>query len=266
MQSSGTERSFSAAAIASARLLSRWILPEPFRRWLSRQRHKFRYLPPIGWVRFGDLRRVTPVSRAFGCDRGECIDRYYIENFLARYAQDIHGAVLEVAENTYTMRFGGDRVMKSDVLHVSPGNPRATIVADLSSDNCLAPNTFDCIILTQTLQFIYDVRAAVFTLHRILRPGGVLLATFPGISQISRYDMGRWGEYWRFTTLSARRLFDAAFSTGSVSVDSYGNVLAANAFLQGLVLEDLRTQELDYRDPDYELVITVRAVKLASET
>ena len=266
MKSSGAERSFSAAATASALVFVRRILPTQFRYWLWRQRHKFHYWPPLGCVRFGDLRRVTPVSRDFGSDRGECIDRYYIENFLAQYAQDIHGSVLEVADNTYTMRFGGDRVIKSDVLYVSEGNPRATIVADLSSENPIAPNSFDCVILTQTLQYIYDVRAAVLTLHRILKPGGVLLASFPGISQISRRDMERWGEYWRFTSLSARRLFEEAFSTGNVSVDSYGNVLAANALLQGLVLEDLRRQELDCRDPDYELVITVRAVKLESDT
>lgn len=264
MQASRTARILSPTVTASAVFVARRLLPAPIRRWLWWQRNKFRYWPPIGWVRFGSLRRVTPVSRDFGSDRGECIDRYYIENFLARYAQDVRGSVLEVANNTYTTRFGSDRVIKSDVLHVCEGNPRATIVADLSADNLIAPNSFDCIIVTQTLQFIYDVRAAVFTLQRILKPGGVLLATFPGISQISRHDMGRWGEYWRFTTLSARRLFEEAFSTGNVAVESYGNVLAANALLQGLVLDDLRREELEYSDPDYELVITVRAVKSAS--
>jgi hypothetical protein len=64
----------------------------------------------------------------FGSERGECIDRYYIEKFLAQCAQDIHGSVLEIANNAYTMRFGGDRVIQSDVLHVQDGNPRATIV------------------------------------------------------------------------------------------------------------------------------------------
>jgi len=107
------------------------------------------------------------------------------------------------------------------------------------------------------LQFIYDVRAAIFNLYRILKPGGILLATFPGISQISRYDMDR----WRFTTLSAQKLFEEVFSPVNVTVASYGNVLAANAFLHGLAGEELRPQELDHQDPDYELLITVRAIK-----
>jgi hypothetical protein len=103
------------------------------------------------------------------------------------------------------------------------------------------------------------------TLHRALKPGGVLLATFPGISQISRYDMERWGEYWRFTTRSACKIFEEHFSAANVSVEAYGNVLAANAFLQGLALEDVRQKELDYFDPNYEVLITVRARKSETE-
>ena len=212
-------------------------------------------------MRFLSLRRVTPISQIFGLDRGQSIDRYYIENFLLRCADDIRGCVLEVANNTYTARFGGQRVTKSHVLHVQEGNPRATIVADLSSDNKIPSDTFDCIILTQTLQFIYDVRAAIRTLYRILKPGGVLLATFHGVSQISRYDMERWGEYWRFTTCSARRIFEEAFPAANVRVEAHGNVLAANAFLQGLAVEDVRQEHLNYCDPNYEVLITVRAVK-----
>ena len=38
-------------------------------------------------------------------------------------------------------------------------------------------------------------------------------------------------------------------------------MLAAIAFLHGLAASELRRKELDYRDPDYEVVITLRAVK-----
>jgi hypothetical protein len=131
----------------------------------------------------------------------------------------------------------------------------------LSCADHLPSNSFNCIILTQTLQFIYDTRSTIGTLYRILSPGGVLLASFPGISQIARYDMDSWGEYWRFTTLSARKLFEEQFPPESTLVDAHGNVLAAIAFLQGLVWRELRQEELDYRDRDYELVITLRTVK-----
>jgi SAM-dependent methyltransferase len=237
------------------------LLPAPARHWLRAEFQRLTVRPPVGSVRFGDLRRLKPISRVFGFDRGLCIDRYYIENFLAKHAEDIRGHVLEIGDDTYTRRFGGDRVARSDVLHVQEGNPKATIVADLTCADSIPSDTFDCIIFTQTLQFIYDVRAAIRHLHRILKPGGVLLATFPGISQISRYDMDRWGDYWRFTTLSARMLFEEVFPSGNVTVRAYGNVLAAVAFLHGLSAEELRREELDYHDPDYELIITLRALK-----
>ena len=236
-------------------------LPAPVLQWLRVQKRRYGRRPPVGWVRFGSLRRLRPISGVFGFDRGLCIDRYYIERFLSTHAPDITGRVLEVEDNTYTLRFGGDRVVRSDVLHVEEGNPRATVVADLTCADQVPSDTFDCIICTQTLQFIYDVRAAIRTLHRILKPRGVLLASLSGISQISRDDMDRWGEYWRFTTMSTRRLFEEIFPPDCVAVEAYGNVLAAIAYLHGLAAEELRQDELDHRDPDYEVLITVRAVK-----
>lgn len=236
----------------------KWVAPLTVHRAILAWR---RWSQPVCW---SNLRRFQPISQVFGFDRGQCIDRYYIETFLARHANDIRGHVLEVGDNVYTCKFGGERVIRSDVLHATPGNSQATIIADLTCADYLPSETFDCIILTQTLQFIYDVRAAIRTLHRILKPEGVLLATFPGISQVSRYDMDRWGDYWRFTTLSARRLFEEVFLMGCVEVSTHGNVLVAIAFLHGLAAKELEPEELEYRDPDYEVLITVRAVKAAS--
>jgi SAM-dependent methyltransferase len=147
------------------------------------------------------------------------------------------------------------------VLHVRPGSPNATIVADLTSAGEISTNIYDCIILTQTLQFIFDVRAALRTLHRILKPGGVLLATFPGLSPISRYDMEQWGHFWAFTSLSAQRLFEEVFPPDYVQIKPYGNVLAATAFLYGIAAQELRRGELEYFDRDYETLIGVRATK-----
>jgi SAM-dependent methyltransferase len=237
------------------------VVPPALRRRLGDAWRRWSQRPPVGHVRFGSLRRLTPVSRVFGLDRGQAIDRYYIERFLARHTADIRGTVLEIGDATYTRHFGGAAVTRSEVLHAEAGNAAATIVGDLTDVGTLAAGTFDCIILTQTLPFIFDVAAALRTVQRALKPGGVLLATVPGISQISRYDMERWGDFWRFTSLSARRLFEAAFPSGQVRVEAHGSVLAAVAFLHGLAVEDLRTRELEADDPDYELLITVRAVK-----
>ncbi len=242
------------------------VLPPEFLRaalrWMRSCCRRATRWPPIGTVRFGNLRRVTPISLEFGFDRGQPIDRYYIEKFLSNNAGDIRGHVLEIGDNSYTQKFGNDCVTRSDVLHVNPDNARATIVGDLTTGQNIGSDSFDCIILTHTLQFIYDTRAALGHLHRILKPGGTLLATVPGISQISRYDMERWGDFWRFTSLSALRLFEDAFPAGNVTVEAHGNVLVAIAFLEGLGVKELKCDELDHRDRDYELLITVKAVKV----
>jgi SAM-dependent methyltransferase len=239
------------------RLLARRYLSRETRRRLARMA----VWPPVGWVRFGDLRRLRPISSDYGNSRGLEIDRYYIEKFLAEHAGDIHGRVLEIKHNTYTKKYGQDRVAKSDVLHPVDGNPDATIVADLTKADHLPSACYDVIIFTQTLQFIYDIRTAIATLYRILKPGGVLLATVSGMAQISLDDFDTWGEYWRFTSLSTRSLFEEVFLAGNVIVRPYGNVLAAISFLEGLAVEDLSQNELDTVDRSYEVLIAIRAVK-----
>lgn len=212
-------------------------------------------------VRFGDLRRVSPIDREFGFGRGRPVDRYYIEQFLAAHAADIHGSVLEVGDSTYTRQFGRSAVTRSDILYPRAGHPNATIVGDLATGTGLRSGTFDCAVITQTLLLIYDLHAAVRTLHRIVVPGGVVLATVPGICQIARTDDARWGDFWRFTPRGTERLFADAFGPANTSVSTFGNVLAATAFLYGLAADELRDAELDYRDPDYPVTIAVRAQK-----
>ena len=244
-----------------ARGAARMVVPAPARVWLWARWRGHEYVPPVGWVRFGSLRRLSPISRCWGFDRGLPVDRYYIERFLDAHRGDIRGHVLEIGDDSYTTRYGDGRVTRSDVLHVADHAPKTTIVADLTRADHIPSDTFDCIILTQTLPFIYDVRLAVQTIFRILKPGGVVLATLPGITRISRSDMLRWGHYWSFTSLSARRLFEEAFPRPAIACEAHGNVLAATAFLYGLTAGELSQRELDDRDPDYELLITVRAVK-----
>ena len=208
---------------------------------------------------FGDLRRTQPISRLFGFDRGTPIDRYYIERFLGSHAGDIRGDVLEVGDDGYTRRFGAGGVRRSDVLDAAAGTG-VSIVGDLATGRGVPATAYDCFIATQTFTHIFDVQGAVRHARRALKPGGVLLASVPGISQISRYDMDRWGDFWRFTTRSVEQLFAPLVAPADLTVTPHGNVLAAAAFLYGLAAEELTPAELDARDDDYQVVITVRAV------
>lgn len=217
-------------------------------------------VPGFNQADLGSLRRVTPISRDWGFDRGCPIDRRYIEAFLTRQAADVKGRVLEIGDASYTRRFGDERVTRSDVLHIHAENPNVTIVGDLASAENIPSDTFDCFILTQTLQLIYDVREAVSTVFRILKPGGVVLATVPGISQT--YD-AEWASswYWTFTKLSVQRIFCEHFPANHVHIEAQGNVLAAIAFLHGLAAEEFKPEELSYYEPGYEVTIAVRAMK-----
>lgn len=227
------------------------------RRWLIRSTRR----PRVGGVNLGDLDRLTPISRNWGFDRGQPIDRLYIERFLAAHAADIRGRVLEVSNNEYTLRYGGRQVTRGDVLHPSEGNPRATIIADLARPEARLDGQFDCIICTQTLQLIYEVRDAVTQLHHWLKPGGTLLATVPGISQISREDMQQTGDYWRFTGAAVRRMFGDEFGADAVEVQVLGNVLASVAFLHGIAAEELDEAVLLEPDPQFQMLSTIRAVR-----
>jgi len=248
--------------------LLRALVPPPARRWLRAQSLHLgrlgRRIRRRGNI--GSLRRTSPVSAAWGWDRGQPIDRYYIENFLAKHAEDVRGRVLEFADDSYARQFGGPKVTKIDILDRLPGNEKATVVADLGQGEQIPSNTFECIICTQVLQYVYDLRAAVRTLYRILKPGGVLLLTAPCIQKIDRAGMEQWGEYWRFTDVALRRLLEEVFPKDLLNVRSHGNVLPAAASLYGLAREDLLTPDLDYHDPDYPVLIALRAVKPRSES
>jgi SAM-dependent methyltransferase len=209
---------------------------------------------------WGDLRRLQPVSREFGYDRGLPIDRYYIERFLETHQRDITGRTLEIGDDEYTHRFGRERTTRRDVLHVHDMNSAATIVGDLVEAPQIADAIFDCIVVTQTLHLIYDVESAIATLHRILRPGGVLLATFPGITQLSEDEWSRtWS--WAFDSRLARRLFASCFGEQNIALEAHGNSLAAASFLHGLATADLTAEQLDAGEPPCELLLTVRAVR-----
>jgi hypothetical protein len=207
-------------------------------------------------------RRTRPVSRIWGFDRGMPVDRFYIERFMDKHRQDVRGQVLEVLNTEYSDLYGSG-VRQRDILDINPDNPLATIVADLAAADNVPADQFDCFILTQTLHLIYDVRSAISHAHRILKPGGVLLATVPTVSRVIPTG-GLETDYWRFTLASGRRMFGDIFGPEQVTVETHGNVLVATAFLNGMAREELSRRELETNDPYFPIIVTVRAVKATS--
>jgi SAM-dependent methyltransferase len=184
----------------------------------------------------------------------------YIGQFIERHAGDIRGRALEIAGDEYIQKYGRD-VRQIDILDIFEDNPRATFVADLASAPNVPDETFDCVLVTQVLPFIYEVSAAFRTAHRILAPGGVLLATTPGLCRIAPVEAEQFGHWWAFTSMSAKRLAEDVFGVDNVEVETFGNVLSAAGFLFGLGLWDMTSEELAVHDPAFEVTIGIRAVK-----
>jgi SAM-dependent methyltransferase len=208
-------------------------------------------------VRLGSLGRTVPVSSNWGLDRGTPVDRWYIDRFLGRHRDDIRGRVLEIKDSGYTDRFGTG-ITERGVLDVDDDNPLATYVGDLAVGEGLPTAHFDCFVLTQTLQYIFDLQGAVREVHRILRPGGVVLATMPAVSRI---DPPPHTDLWRFTPRVAGRLFADEFGPRNVLARGAGNVFSQLTFLEGIAVEELDRAKLAADDERFPLLVTVRAVK-----
>ena len=200
---------------------------------------------------------VPALSDWWGTDRGLAIHRYYLEKFLAEFAPDIRGRCLEFQDPQYTPRFGGSRVTHLDILHMDESNPRATLVADLTKPNDLPGEAFDCVVCTHVLHTIFEAEKAVRGIHRILKPGGVLLAAVP---QISMYGPD-YGELWRFTPEGLRVLLSRVFGEDNVDWRAYGNSLTAAGEIRGLASHEFTKAELDQHDVRFAVEVCARAVK-----
>ena len=196
-----------------------------------------------------------PVSTFWGNDRGTPIDRYYIDAFISAHRGDLNGDILEVKDTRYSAVFATDARTVA-VLDIDAANEAATVVGDLTRPETLPARAYDCFVITQTLQYIFDVRAAAASVAHVLRPTGVALVTLPSVSRITA-SVGVDREFWRFTTASARALFEPHFD--SVDVHAYGNVLTCAGFLYGLAAEELSASELEAHDEFFPTLIAVRA-------
>lgn len=208
-------------------------------------------------ARWGNLARCEPLDADYGYGRGTPVDRVYIEDFLRRHEAHVTGRVLEVKDAAYTRRYGSDRVTRVDVLD-RPGadNPGATIRADLGVAGSLSTAAFDCVILTQTLQFVAAPLPALANIWRSLAPGGTLLLTVPTVSIVAPEIHDRWRWTPAALALDLRRSLPDAEAT----VEGYGNLTASIAFLHGMAAEEV-PGDLMHRDVRYPVLATAAVRK-----
>ena len=213
------------------------------------------------WPRWGNLRRVLPFSDRFGFDRGTPVDRYYLHRFLDAHRDLITGDVLEIQTDGYARRYGHDlgRVDSVDVV----ASFRPTFLCDLAhSGDVLPSSAYDCFLLPNTFQHLREPEAALAHALRVVKPGGVILASSAGFLPL----IADAPDYWRLSEAGWVELTGRVWKGCDVQVESHGNCLVSVAAMLGLTLEELSPAELDVRDPRYPVLVVVRCRKPLVET
>ena len=164
---------------------------------------------------------------------------------------------MEIGDRRYTQKFGTN-IKVSDVLDIDSSNQLASHYGSLTNlKKVISDNSYDCLVVTHVLGQVDDVEKAIAECKRILKPGGVFLVTSACFSPT--HDQK--SNLWRFTPAGARVLFEKYFPRSQVDISSYGNVLTGQAFWVGLAREELTLEELEYNDPSYPCIVTIKAVK-----
>ena len=195
---------------------------------------------------------LVPFKKDFGLERGTSIDRVLIERFINENRSLIRGDCIEIAENTYTMKYGAN-IKRARIMHVDGGE--GVIKGNLVTGEGIESNSTDCAIITQTLMFLNDVTNVAESIYTLLRNGGNAIITVSGISQISRFDADRWGHFCSFYPDGLRALFREKFGEKNVKIQSFGNVKLCMGFLYGMCAEDFSEKDFDYCDCDYPLIV-----------
>lgn len=198
-----------------------------------------------------------PLSYRFGLDQGMPIVHYYTDEFLTEFQGSIQGRCLEFQEDSYATRFGKGGVTQLDILHHDDSNPQATIVADLTKANSLPDNTYDCIVCTYVLNMIFDIQKAIADLHRILKPGGVLLVTVPHFAMYSP----KLEPFWRLTPHCLSVSLSNVFGEDNITLRSYGNSLTAAAQIRGVAMEELPERLLRQHDECFPVAVGAMVIK-----
>ncbi len=195
---------------------------------------------------------MTPFSTNFGFDRGTPVDRYYLHRFLDAHRSRVTGDVLEIQMPGYATRYGH----ALGTVHTVDVNPehRPTYVCDLArADGIIPKDRYDCFLLPNTLGGLQDIEGCLRQALRLVRPGGVILASTAGFVPL----MPDSPDYWHLSAAGWREITGRVWDGCEVHVESHGNCLAAVAAMLGLAHEELGPEELDAADPRYPVLVTV---------
>jgi hypothetical protein len=205
---------------------------------------------------WGNLRRTEPLSDQFGFDRGTPIDRFYLHRFLEAERSAITGDVLEIQVPSHAHRFGHD-LKRVDTLDITP-DFSPTYLCDLAEAGTVVPEeSYDCFLLPNTLQHLLRLEEALTQALRIVRPGGVILASAANLVRLTSST----DDFWRLTAAAWRLVTSRVWNGCAIDVRAHGNCLAVVAATYGLAVEELSTKELAVDDDRFPVLTTIKCVK-----
>jgi len=123
---------------------------------------------------------------------------------------------------------GGDKIRPSENYQYFPSKNFKTMdidiqwkpdfVADITETD-FADNYWDLVILSQTLEHIWDFRKAINEIYRILKIGGYAIIDSP--FQYPHHPEENFADYWRFSPQALEKLCqEAGFTTKCKLIDN----------------------------------------------
>lgn len=150
-----------------------------------------------------------------GAFTGDDYRRLQLERWIYNHRDELTGRVLDIGvydrrdwigPGYQTVGLAADAATESHM----PDYPPPDIVSDLQALP-MADSTIDAILCTEVLEHTPDPFQAVREMHRVIRPGGLVLASAP-MMWPDHGIPGSFNDYWRFCADGWRLLF-RSFST-----------------------------------------------------
>ena len=205
---------------------------------------------------WGNLRRTKPLSCNFGFERGTPVDRFYLHKFLEQNKHFITKDVLEIQVSDCSKQYGHNVLQQHTVDIIPNFNP--TYLCDLAQSEAIIPsNAYDCFLMPNTLCVLKDIQICLTQAQRILKPGGVILATTVSFAPLCP-DVP---DYWHMSKAGWEEIVKKSLNQCDVKIQSFGNSLIAMAAMLGLAMEELDPKEFEYQDPRFPVSITLWAQK-----
>ena len=209
-----------------------------------------------------------PLTRNFGIKRGTPIDRYFInkkiEDFLESLRQkDKKYRVLEIGGLDYLEK-NSDFYESFELVMTNSNKKKSNIICkdlnEIYKGEFDKIKKFDFIICTQVLNFVKNDLNALKVMYELLKNDGLIIGSVTGmISPLSLYDYKRWGAYRGYTDQGLRSIFEKAnFST---KIETHGNFELGYEILNGSVVEDIKKEVLEVKDPLFQITHTFSASK-----